>query len=197
MLKVKLTTLNLHLYYAWQHTFQNTQNISVIDDDIFNQPADAIVSPANSFGYMDGGLDLKISQRLGWSIEQKIRNTLEQEYFGELPVGCAIITATDQQDFPYIITAPTMRVPANVSKTHHAYLAFKAILQVIKRFNEQHSNSPIKTVACPGLGTGEGRMPADRCARQMKRAWEVVQDNQFVTQGGLAGAVEDHLTLLQ
>ena len=33
----------------------------MIDADILKVEGDAIVSPANSFGYMDGGLDLKYS----------------------------------------------------------------------------------------------------------------------------------------
>ena len=30
--------------------------------------ADAIVSPANSFGFMDGGIDMVYSKRFGWQM---------------------------------------------------------------------------------------------------------------------------------
>jgi len=39
--------------------FEEIQDITISDSDILSFKADAIVSPANSFGYMDGGLDLK------------------------------------------------------------------------------------------------------------------------------------------
>lgn len=51
--------------------------------------------------------------------------------------------------------------------------------------------------ACPGLGTGEGRMPPERCARQMRRAYDVVIEGKLVLKGGLAGAVRDHIALLE
>ncbi len=40
-------------------------------------------------------------------------------------------------------------------------------------------------------------MSPSRCARQMRRAWDVVVEGQRVTRGGLAGAVRDHLWLLE
>jgi len=194
-LKLKLIAYNLDLYYSWKKYFDGLENIEVIDDDIFSQKGDAIVSPANSFGYMDGGLDLKISQTLGWDIERKVREVLEREYFGELPVGNAIIVETSHQKFPYLISAPTMRVPSNVSATVNAYLAFKAIIQAVLRFNRTHSYQ-IETVLCPGLGTGEGKLSANDCARQMYMAYETCMGGKMLKTGGLSSAVKQHMQLL-
>jgi hypothetical protein len=33
---------------------------------------------------------------------------------------------------------------------------------------------PIRRVLCPGLATTTGRMPAERCASQMRAAWDNV-----------------------
>lgn len=194
-MKVKLVAFGLDLYYAWRKHFKNVSAVEVIDGDILQQSGDAIVSPANSFGYMDGGLDLKYSQHFGWDLEAKVRNVLEREHYGEIPVGNAIVVETLLEDIPFLISAPTMRVPMDVSQTVNAYLAFKAVLTECMRHN-QNSNQKINTVLCPGLGTGEGRMDAETCACQMRRAYDVVMASEFITEGGLASAVSDHLNLL-
>jgi len=194
-LRFKLIAFNLDLYYAWKKYFDPIDEVEIIDGDILVQEGDAIVSPANSFGYMDGGLDLKLSQHFGWDLESKVRNILEQEYFGELPVGNAIVVKTGNEKVPFLISAPTMRVPSNVSKTVNAYLAFKAILQACLKHNKL-SKSKINTVLCPGLGTGEGKLSADNCAMQMYKAYQTVVGKQFLRKGGLAAAVNNHIELL-
>lgn len=194
-LNFKLVAYEIDLYYAWKQYFDAVAAVEVIDGDIFAQQADAIVSPANSFGYMDGGLDLKISQKLGWGIEGKVRTELELNYFGELPVGNAIIVATDHAQYPFLISAPTMRVPANVSDTINAYLAFKAIIQAVLNHNKSQQQ-PITSILCPGLGSGEGRMAASDCARQMYMAYQTCLGGEMLTKGGLGAAVRNHLQLL-
>lgn len=167
----------------------------MIDGDILKLKGDAIVSPANSFGYMDGGLDLKYSQHFGWELESLVRDKLESEFFGEIPVGNALISSIDHSDIGYLITAPTMRVPSDVSNTVNAYLAFKGILQTVIKFNSTSSNR-IESVLCPGLGTGEGKLSASKCAKQMYQAYQVCMQREYLTKGGLARAVDDHIQLL-
>lgn len=194
-MKVKLVAHNLELYYAWNKYFSLVNNFEIIDGDILQESGDAIVSPANSFGYMDGGLDLKYSQHFGWELESKVRNRLEAEFFGEIPVGNAIIIPTSNENVPYLISAPTMRVPSDVSHTVNAYLAFKAVLQSVIAFNKKNIKT-IESILCPGLGTGEGKMPPDTCARQMYRAYEVCLKEGMLKTGGLASAVTEHIELL-
>lgn len=170
-------------------------DIEIIDGDILQQEGDAIVSPANSFGYMDGGLDLIYSKHFGWDLESKVRNVLEQDYFGELPVGNAIVVDTGFKDIPFLISAPTMRVPSNVSETVNAYLAFKAVLQSCLAHNEKRTEK-IHAVLCPGLGTGEGKLPAETCAKQMYIAYQTVLGGRMLKTGGLAAAVNNHMALL-
>ena len=183
------------MFYAWKKYFDGVDNVEVHDDDILKHVADAIVSPANSFGYMDGGLDLKYSQHFGWELENRVRQKLENEHFGEIPVGKSIIVDTHLEDIPFLISAPTMRVPSNVSNTINAYLAFKGILQAVIMHNEG-ANKRIESILCPGLGTGEGKMSPNKCAKQMFRAYEVCMHGRFETKGGLAGAVNDHIALI-
>jgi O-acetyl-ADP-ribose deacetylase (regulator of RNase III) len=196
MVEVELCAIDEELAAAWRAAFKGVVEVKISSGDILSGHADALVSPANSFGYMDGGLDLVYSMKLGWHLEQRVREVLVAQWDGELPVGCAVIVPTDHDRFPWLISAPTMRVPMRVADTAHAFLAFRAILRAVNAHNATEQ-PPIRTLRCPGLGTGEGRMPPTRCARQMRRAWDVVMCGELVTRGGLAGAVRDHLWLLE
>jgi O-acetyl-ADP-ribose deacetylase (regulator of RNase III) len=195
-IKILLKAYDMRLYIAWMKYFSDIEQVEIYEGDILAERADAIVSPANSFGYMDGGLDLKYSQHFGWGVERKLRKRLEEDFYGEIPVGQAVIVETDHPDTPYLISAPTMRVPMNIANTVNAYLAFKAILQAVASHNEQASK-PIKSLLCPGLGTGEGRMPYERCARQMYQAYRTVAFGKIEKKGGLAKAVENHMALMK
>lgn len=194
-LEIRLRDLDQALVEEWEKAFVGCEQVEVSTGDIFAYQADAIVSPANSFGYMDGGIDLIYSQFFGWDLEKRLRKVLLEEHDGELPVGQAVILPTEHEWIPYLISAPTMRVPMAIPKTAHAYLAFRAVLQAIRRFNQQ-AQAPIKSVLCPGLATGVGMMPAKRCAKQMRYAYEVIVKGELLTIGGLAGACRNHIDLV-
>jgi O-acetyl-ADP-ribose deacetylase (regulator of RNase III) len=51
---------------AWRDFFSAEEQVSIVEGDVTSLAVDAIVSPANSFGFMDGSLDHAISERLGW-----------------------------------------------------------------------------------------------------------------------------------
>lgn len=134
------------------------------------------VSPANSFGIMDGGLDDAIVGTLGAQIALTVREMIVAKHHGELHVGSAEIVETGDTRWPHLVVAPTMRVPDNVSRTTNAYVAFRAILLTVKRFNEENAASPIRTLLCSGLATGVGAMPARRSAAQMRIAYRQIKN---------------------
>ena len=49
---------------------------------------------------------------------------------------------------------------------------------------------------CSGLGTGNGKMPAAQCARQMRYAYQVCVHGMVLKAGGLAGAARNHMWLV-
>ena len=165
---INLVDINDNMISTWKNEFSSYAEINIINDSIFNIQTDAIVSPANSFGIMDGGLDGKIRDFFGIEIEDKIRMKIKNDYFGELPVGNAIITETDNHNIKYLITAPTMRVPENVMNSINAYLSMRAIL-IMSEFNPQ-----IKIISIPGLCSLSGKMDFKIVARQMKVAYEKI-----------------------
>jgi hypothetical protein len=61
------------LVEAWRHCLAGISGVEVIHGDICRVECDAIVSPANSFGFMDGGLDLALSLRFGWDLQERLQ----------------------------------------------------------------------------------------------------------------------------
>ncbi len=157
---------------AWCHMFAGVKRVRSVVGDYFQLPSDGIVSPANSFGIMDGGLDLEIRNELGWGIQSELQQRILEKYHGEMPVGCAEILETNHPRWPYMIAAPTMRVPMSVARTLHAYLAFRAILIAIEAWNRNPNTARIDTLVCCGLGTGVGSMASKTCAGQMRMAFQ-------------------------
>lgn len=173
MLAIHLRDTNPAMAAAWQDAFASDPDVEVSAGDILELNADAIVSPANSFGYMDGGIDLAYSKRFGFQLEARLQATLLEHHHGELPVGQAAIVPTGDPDISFLVSAPTMRVPASVARSLNAYLAFRASLIAVLRHNGL-AEQPISSMLVPGLCTGVGEMPPNRAARQMKAAYESI-----------------------
>lgn len=158
---------------AWEEHFQGYAQVSVQAGSILEVDCDALVSPANSFGYMDGGLDMLISEFFGWHVQERLQDLIRNKHHGELLVGVAEIVPTDNARIPFVISAPTMRVPMILSDTVNVYLATRAVILLVLhgRFPDGRPvNEDVHTVAVPGMGTGVGRVPPNTCARQMKAA---------------------------
>lgn len=176
-LKLYLRDINPDMVEAWKKQFKDEPDVEVSQGDIFSgTKADAIVSPANSWGYMDGGIDLAYSRHFGWDLSAHLREVLFHEYDGELLVGQAAIIDIKpfkpDTNYRWLISAPTMRIPMDVSDTVNAYLAFRATLLAVKKHNTQAKYADqITSILCPGLGTAIGNMSPEICAQQMSFAW--------------------------
>lgn len=169
-MKYILCDTNQELCKEWILAFKDVEDVAVISGSIFDLKVDALVSPANSFGFMDGGLDYLISENMGWDIEKNLQQKINDEYNGELLVGQACVIPTTHT-IPFVISAPTMRVPMFIDrKSINVYLASKAIFNCVNNWNATNEQQ-INTVAIPGLGTGTGRVPYDICAKQMLKAY--------------------------
>jgi O-acetyl-ADP-ribose deacetylase (regulator of RNase III) len=163
-MKITLVARQAELARAWRDAFEDAEDVEVVEDDYFARPAEAMVSPANSFGIMDGGLDLAIRDALGFAIQGRVQRVILERHHGELPVGCAEIVETGDARWRYLVVAPTMRIPESVAQTMNAYLAFRAALLASTR-------AQIGSLVCCGLATGIGRMEPRRCAVQMRLAY--------------------------
>jgi O-acetyl-ADP-ribose deacetylase (regulator of RNase III) len=178
---IVLTALDQALAEAWQHYCGRYAFVSVERRSILEVDADALVSPANSFGFMDGGIDLVYSEFFGWEIQGAVQEMIRTEHHGELPVGVAGLVETGSARFPYLFVAPTMRVPQTLKNSPNAFLAARAVLLLLVhgqfkqgRLAGEPIAKHIRRVAFPGLGTGVGALPAAICARQFAAAIESV-----------------------
>ena len=172
-MKLLFCDLNEQMIKAWNKNFSEDTNITIYHGSIFEKDSDAIVSPANSFGFMDGGLDLQISKFFGWHVQKRLQEIIKKKHHGELLVGYAEIIETDHKNIPYIISAPTMRVPMILKESVNVYLATKAVLVLLKYgifSNGSLIREKVNKIAIPGMGTGVGRLPYEICALQMKKA---------------------------
>lgn len=173
--RVLLVDRSQEMADAWSRSFAGCEGVQPICGDYFSRPADAMVSPANSFGVMDGGLDLYIRDALGVEVQARVQKRILRDSHGELPVGQAVLVDTEDARWPRLVVAPTMRVPESVAHTVNAYLVFRAVLLCLARFNAANPESPIDSVVCPGLCTGIGAMDFERSATQMRMAYDQVR----------------------
>lgn len=159
---------------AWQKYFNNEPNVEIRQGDLTKVECDAIVSPANSFGFMDGGVDYAISDRFGWDIEVRLQQKIQALPEGELLIGKAMVIEIMNGNVPYLIAAPTMRVPMrfNIATSVNAYLAMKATLI------EARKHPKIETVAMTSFCTGVGRMKPETAAKQMYQAFKEIEKGE-------------------
>lgn len=152
------------VFESMRKAFEGT-DVAVIHGNITEAKTKATVSPANSFGFMDGGLDLALRDFFGEDVEREVKLRIRKDRGGELLVGDAMVVPTYHAEIPWLIVAPTMRVPMAVDRTVNAYLAMRAILRVA-------GTGDIWPITVPGLCTFSGRMPHPIAARQMRAAWD-------------------------
>lgn len=153
--------------------FRDVDPVEVVEGNLLDLSCDALVSPANSFGDMGGGIDKAIDDFHGGEAQRAVRTAIETHFFGELPVGAALVVELPGKGFPFLVAAPTMRIPGSVAKTINAYLAMRAALVAVLRHNAAAAR-PIRSLAVPGLCTGVGGMDFAEAAQQMRTAHDAV-----------------------
>jgi O-acetyl-ADP-ribose deacetylase (regulator of RNase III) len=157
-----------HVVLAFTQVFGGHDDVSFGSGDLLAAGVDAIVSPANSFGRMDGGIDLHYRNELGSKLERRLQELIAARYEdGELPVGEALVVPTGHAKIKRMIAAPTMRTPQNIRGTDNVLRATLAALRVAAAVHEP----AIARLGMPGMGTGVGRMDPFDAAEQMFEAW--------------------------
>jgi len=190
------------LCLAFQNNFAGLPGVEIVTGYFEELPEfDCMVSAANSFGLMDGGVDGAITQFFGRTLMERVQQRILSEFLGEQPVGTSLIVETGHSKHPFIAHTPTMRVPMPIAHTDNVYLAMWAMLMAV-RWHNQRAERHIHIIACPGLGTRTGQVPYPEAARQMSIAyrnflhpppyidWEFAQRRQLeIRLGGDMGLV--------
>lgn len=133
--------------------------------DYYARPI-GIVSPANSFGFMNGGIDAVYIQKFGQDLENEVRKTIrDKTTHNELLVGQSLVVQISgetiyDKNSEFLIVAPTMRVPQRIVDRTDVYLATRSAIK-----NACHHR--LSTVLMPGMGIGVGNVPYELGARNM------------------------------
>lgn len=201
-MQIILTALKPSLAKAWKTFCGDLEFVEVYQGSILDIKCNAIVSPANSFGFMDGGIDGVYMDYFGSEIQLKVRRQIFDYHHGELLVGEATIVETMDEQIPFLIAAPTMRVPMFLNESVNPYLATRAVLLLVKhgkfqtgQYEGKLISDYVKVVAFPGLGTGVGRISSKICARQIRAAIDDVVLEQYKMPKSWAEASERHQLL--
>lgn len=214
-----LVDINTELTDELRQAFRGT-NVRVENDrfealDDGSLPNAVMVSAANSFGLMDGGVDGAITRFFGDQLQKRVQREILGCWHGEQPVGTSfILEAWDNSNTKYNIEesgygwlahTPTMRIPSDISQTDNVYLAMKAMLRAVYAFNyspmigvsgdltthtPRYDHQRIKTIVCPGLGTSAGRVPFQEAARQMRLAYSTFFDVPAELNWNYAAAIQ-------
>ena len=159
---------------VFEAVFEGCPNVRVLATPFQDVPAyDVLVSPGNSFGLMDGGIDAAITAKFGDQLQKSVQQRIIERHLGEQPVGTCFLMPTGHSAHPWLAHAPTMRAPMDIRGTDNVYVAMLSMLSAVAE--ALRNGQGIQSVLCPGLGMGYGRMPAHEAARQMRAAWDSAQ----------------------
>src|SRR5215467_1443610 len=136
-----------------RRVFAGVDDVACSDGDILAVARNAIVSPANSYGFMDGGIDAAYSAFFGPRVQIAVQEAINRRPEGYLPIGASLAVRTGHARVPFLIVAPTMHTPEEVP-SENCYRAMRAVLRLMKAEPDVG-----REVFCPGLATGTGRVP--------------------------------------
>jgi len=163
---------------AWREIADPRPGLAVHQGSVLDLQVDAVVSPANSYGWMRGGIDALYARAFP-DVEQYVRSAVLAYHGGELPVGEALLVPTGVPCPIWLISAPTMREPGEQlpEDTVHPYLAARAVFRLWSS-GVMENGAPVRqvvrSIAMPGLGTGVGGVSPALCAHQVAAAWDEV-----------------------
>jgi O-acetyl-ADP-ribose deacetylase (regulator of RNase III) len=160
-MNLHLVGQNPSLVDAWRHSFHGFPEVEIAQADILTVARHCFVSPANSHGFMDGGIDASYRAFFDPGIECTVREAILLRPEQMLPVGASLVVQTGHPRIPYLIVAPTMEMPEPVPPIHSAR-ALRAVLRLVGQHPELGDD-----IYCPGLGTGVGQIDAAAAAEQM------------------------------
>lgn len=165
-----LLDINPKMTKEWEKCFANEENVQVVCEEfgIFMEkhPENiSVVSPANSYGLMDGGYDEAITQFWGDFVQQKVQKKIQEQYLGEQPVATVLVVTIDTDKRVKLLHIPTMKVPEPIIDPQIIYHCMRqAIITAIM-------DDDIENIVIPAFGALTGRVPSEMVAKQMYAAY--------------------------
>ncbi len=171
-LKIYIVAINFEHYLIFKNIFRIYKNVEVVNSDFVsfmnkNPEIECIVSPANSYGCMDGGYDAAISDYLGWNFQNKVQQYIKDHFYGEQLVGTSFII--DAPKNKKLIHTPTMIIPEVVADDKMTYSAMRSTLMCALENN-------ISSIIIPPFCVGTGEVPVEVAAKLMFKAYKQIKD---------------------
>lgn len=169
---IYLLDRNAEMTAAWQDYFVNVNSVHIVCADFADFMREykpkCVVSPANSYGLMDGGYDLAITKFFGRGLQRRVQRYILDNLYGEQPVGTSIIVDTDIVGVKLIHT-PTMRSPSPVRDPLVVYQCMRTCLMTAM-------DNKIESIVIPAFGGRVGRVEPSVIAGMMWRAYKQLAD---------------------
>ena len=186
-MKVYLLDINPEMIEAWKAYFCDEEKVQVVhaafDTFMREEQVDCVISPANSFGIMDGGYDAAITEWFGESLQQRVQDYIIKHYYGEQPVGSSFIIDTPQAGVRLIHT-PSMRLPERIRDDAVVYHCMRTCLMTAL-------NNGVQRIVIPAFGGATGGVNRKSIAKMMwfayrqvthppkKVSWEYADETHF------------------
>ena len=172
-LKIYLLDNREDMCNAWKAALNEAedyhQNVEVIHSDFRDfmkkesQRIDSVVSPANSYGLMDGGYDAALTMWYGTELQDAVQKEIIDRYFGEQPVGTCMSVFIPTAYGQYLLHTPTMRVPSIIKEPEIVYHCTRACIMEALRLE-------VNNIVIPAFGGCCGKVPDKLIADYMERA---------------------------
>ncbi len=165
-MKIILLDRKQQMCDEWIKYFKDFSDVEVVCDnieyyDITN--VDCLVSPANSYGIMNGGYDLALTRMFDDCLQEKVQEYIINNLYGEQPVGSSIIVDIPNTNKKLIHT-PTMRIPSPIVDSEIVYTSMRSTLICAL-------NNNVKSIIIPAFGGDTGMLPMRIVAKEMFKAY--------------------------
>lgn len=191
--EITLVDVNPKMVAAWRHSFEENPEVTILAGSMLDHNVDAWVTPTNSRGSMDGGLDAVIKKSLGAQVEARVQAEIKKLHGGLLPVGHATCVQSGSGKPRFLISTPTMVTSSeDISDTLNVALACAAAFQIIHMHNAL-GGGIINSVALPGLGANTGKVPVEICADLMWTGYSLFRRREFATFADMRAALQEEL----
>jgi len=172
-LKVYLLDINSDITDSLKEEFKPYEEVEVVNDDFrhfmeTHKDIKCIVSPANSFGYMDGGYDAAITDYFGNDVQKGVRKYIDKHLFGEQPIATSIMVNIPNTDKKLIHT-PTMRLPSPIRDPFIIYQCMRTTMMMVISNN-------IESVVIPAFGGLTGRLSPKIVAKYMAEGYRQIKE---------------------
>lgn len=164
-IQLNLVDLSDTVASALQLAFARYPEVVVNSGDILKAASNVVISPANSHGFMDGGVDRAYADFFGPGFANALRDAVLHRPEGHLPVGASMVVPTGHPSIRFVIVAPTMETPEHVPP-QNAYRALRAALRLALSEPELRG-----AWFSPGLTTLVGQADPAEAAREMAEAY--------------------------